>query len=157
MKARRLFPLALPLLLLAAGCDSGDAIATPTCNASGNLTATIDGEAFVADCVSYSFAGGDFTLTGSTTSEGAGARIRREINVVIADVAPGSFTVGADAVATYEEADLDAGTTHRYTGASGEVVVEESSRDNPLGAFSFTAGDGSTTVTVADGQFDVYR
>ena len=85
------------------------------------------------------------------------ARIRREINVVIADVAPGSFTVGADAVATYEEADLDAGTTHRYTGASGEVVVEESSRDNPLGAFSFTAGDGSTTVTVADGQFDVYR
>lgn len=162
MTPRHLLPFLLVALFALAGCDTGEASDGPTCTStsSGFLTADVDGQPFEAECLSATVQGGTLVVFGSTVTDTPEGRIQRRIDLIVAEVALGTFAVGSTAQASYRVTNLDdadSPTNRVYNGESGEVVVTEYRQENPMGRFSFTGRDGEETVTVTDGLFDIFE
>lgn len=157
--------LLLLALLVATGCDSTDDAGGTTC-VSGSMTATPDGAAFAAECVTFQSASGVLTLAGLTNPDGDDGATQRQILLVVPGAAEGSVSAPIGFTGTYTDAELTGssqvgGTT--TAGLSGTLMLETLTDDRAAGSFSFSGQELSLstnmptgrTVAVTSGTFDI--
>lgn len=145
--------VALAATLAAAGCSSGDDPTDPG-GATGTLTATLDGEAWVAQVSVASNNGFIFGLEG--TAEGV--EIALSVNLT-ENTLPGTVDLTSGSTG----AQITEGGEVWYavgTGGSGTLTVEILTSSRAKGTFQFVAGPVANsasggTRTIVNGQFDV--
>lgn len=164
---RNLFALLLLAVLVPvlAGCDSDDPMDGPNGQAcdNGTMTATVDGQAFTAECTQIIISNGTVTLAGIANFDGSAGPNQQQINIGGAQAATGPQT---PITATYADLDLNNPTAAQTCAASpipgaGSISLNIAAIDDTSasGTFSFNALCPSTgaTVTVASGQFDISK
>lgn len=165
MTLRTLSALALAASLFTlTGCDSNDDSAACTAagiTSTGSLSATAGGASFDAACVSAQSSGGGTQIVAIENIGQAGAS-QRQISLVLFGSGAGTYSIGGAssgnfASATYADVDLANPTAGTFVGTSGSVSVETLTATSAKGTFSFSArsSQGSTTVQVSSGRFDV--
>ena len=163
-------------LLLSAGCDStDDAAVAPGGNAcvSGSMTATADGSAFAAECVSFQINSGVLSVVGITNVDGSDGATQRQIQLTVPGASVGTASAPIGFTAVYSDAELSGGAQVSGTttaGLSGSIELTALTDDRAAGTFSFsgsefeisagagTPGSGTPTgrtVSVTGGTFDV--
>lgn len=163
----------LAAALLVTGCDSNSVSSggNDTC-VSGSLTATADGAAFAAECVTFSLDSGVLSLGALVNADGGDGATQRQITLSVPGAAEGTASAPAGFVGTYTDGALSgsqfSGTS--TTGLSGTLTLETLTDSRAVGTFSFSgsefelsataggAGSGTPTgrtVAVTDGTFDI--
>ncbi len=159
----RSVPVLLALAALAAGCGS-DSGTGPT-PGSGPMSATIDGQAWVADenlATGMAVPGvpGAFIVQGSRVLSGSDA-LSLQISVYNA-AGPGTYPLGAGPSVTggiATVATAGAGWTTPLSGAAGSMVITALTPTRIAGTFEYTAdaavGSATGTRSITSGQFDL--
>ena len=163
----------LLLALTVSACDSTDGPSGGT-NAcvSGSLTATADGAAFAAECVTFSRENGVLSLGALTNADGGDGATQRQITLVVQGASAGTVSAPTGFLGTYTDGELSgsqfSGTS--TTGLSGTLTLETLTDRRAAGTFSFSGsefelsatagGQGSgtptgRTVAVTGGTFDI--
>lgn len=159
----RSVPVLLALAALAAGCGS-DSGTGPT-PGSGPMSATIDGQAWVADenlATGMAVPGvpGAFIVQGSRVLSGSDA-LTLQISVYNA-AGPGTYPLGVGPTVTGGTAIVAtaaAGWGTPLSGAAGSLVISALTPTRIAGTFEYTAdasvGSATGTRTITSGQFDL--
>lgn len=152
----------LPLVLAFAACDSADPGDGNNANCdSGSMSATAAGQAFVAECVSIDISNGNLTIAGITNLDGSDGPTQRQINIGGVAASAGTY---APTVATYADVEASNPTGGTLCAASpipgagsSTITIEAADATSARGTFSFTAvcPDDGSSVTVANGEFDI--
>lgn len=163
----RSFSLAA-LVLIFSGCSlfggSDDPCGTSELNASGTLTATVDGDRFAAVCLQGSLESGTLGIGGNLGAEGT--PVQEQINLTILGAQPGqTYTFGLanpgliavySALDTANPTDASGVYTANAVAGTGSITVDVVSTDGASGTFIFTGrnNDGQT-LAITEGRFDI--
>ena len=163
----------LASVLILAACDStgGPSGSAGTC-VSGSMTATADGQAFAAECVTFTLDDGVLGLGGLTNPDGDDGPSQRQITLVAQGASTGAASAPVGFIGTYTDGTLDgaqfSGTS--TTSLSGTLTLETLTDSRAAGTFTFSGsefelsasagGQGSgtptgRTVSVTGGTFDI--
>ena len=133
-------------LLVLSSCDSSEA--DTSCEAlglpaTGSFTATIDGDAYRADCFQVNLNDGVLSVTGFRTS------LAEYVSVAVEDADPGMYVLDtSDRLAFVDYARPSGGA--RYT--VGTLTIELFSESRIRGTFDVSTEDGGRD---ASGAFDI--
>ena len=118
----------------------------------GTMTADIDGVAFVS-CITQGSNDSDvLAVTGQEYKDGI---VPFQLQVTVTEAAVGSFALGdTEGSGRYTES-VDATYATIIDTATGTIDVTTYDDASAAGTFSFMATDGSATVEITNGVFDV--
>jgi hypothetical protein len=159
---RRILTLLLAFCtLLAVGCGSDD---SPTGNTTGNgsVTAKVNGGNWSATNISGTYSGTDPNKVLAIGASEISGSMNRQFNItaIVSGTGTYQFTLLGPNSVMYSEGSGAGITTYRATG--GSLVVDEVSASGAKGTFTCEAqeqilggGQGSRTVSITEGKFDV--
>jgi len=158
-----LWLVAAPLLILAAGCETGsqDPCEGAADLNSGTILATLDGASWVSSGNAYSWGGTSLQIT-TPRVDGYNLSMvaQRDDNAAevqeLVDYDAYPFTVNLSSGAEGGWALLypESGASFATENADGgTVVIAGREEGNLLGCFAFEASDGAVTVAMEDGLF----
>lgn len=139
-------------LLTLNACRKTEEEATPEKDPR-SLSCSIDGESYVAKSFAVMVWGGNkLQISGRNTGT-----TQSVVVWLIEPVQTGTYSLSSTGDYKGEYVPLSATTS--YTSSSGTVIVSEydTSTGKIKGSFNFEATDGTKTVSIKDGQFEVFN
>jgi len=118
----------------------------------GTMTADIDGVAFESCITQGSGDNGVLAVTGQEYKDGL---VPYQLQVTVTEAAVGSFTLGGEQGGGRYSESVDGTYATVIDTATGTIDVSTYDDVSAAGTFSFMATDGSTTVEITNGVFDV--
>jgi hypothetical protein len=136
------------LLLGISSCKQPDTVPEPNYPAN-SLTATVSGRPFYAQDMSAALSGGMMAITGITNPSNSK---QTSITLTIPHYAGlTTYKIDTANAASYSEL----GSTYKAT--SGSITINTANDVHTTGSFTFEGSSGTSTKSITNGTFDLYK